>query len=447
MNDGIAWSSLPTVGLWFLILIALNAFFVAGEYSLILSRRTRMTTLAENGSAAAKTVLRAMNDQEAFLSAVQIGITLTAVATGALTEKPLTDMFVSIFNRFDVPLLRAAATGIGTMISLSIASFLSIIFGELVPRSLTLRAAERIALVCVPPLTVLGRVLRPVVWLLKRVSSLVLRLFGVKGGVAESRLHSADELRMLVEESERGGMIESAQSEMLDKVFDLGATTVREVMVPRTEMVCVEVETPLAQCARIFSRQAYSRVPVYADSIDNIVGVLHSKDMMRALLIADRTRQPTIRQMMREPMFVPDSQKADELLRDFRKRKYYLALVLDEFGGTAGLITLSDLVTRIIGDVQDAHEPTAPDIEHHADGSAIINGLTTLGDFNDAFGTELVDKNYDTIGGFVMGQLGRIPRLGDAVSVPGSRLQLRVDQMDRLRVAKLRLISSATGHA
>jgi putative hemolysin len=188
-------------------------------------------------------------------------------------------------------------------------------------------------------------------------------------------------------------------------------------------------------------------VPVYADSIDNIVGVLHSKDMMRALLIADRTRQPTIRQMMREPMFVPDSQKADELLRDFRKRKYYLALVLDEFGGTAGLITLSDLVTRIIGEVQDAHEPTAPDIEHHADGSAIINGLTTLGDFNDAFGTDLVDKNYDTIGGFVMGQLGRIPRLGDAVGVPGSRLQLRVDQMDRLRVAKLRLISSATGHA
>jgi putative hemolysin len=440
MNDAIAWSSLPSVGLWFLILIVANAFFVGGEYSLILSRRTRMTTLAENGNAAAKTVLRAMNDQEAFLSAVQIGITLTAVATGALTEEPLTDFFVSVFNQFNLPLLRTAASGIGLVLSLSLASFLSIIFGELVPRSLTMRSAERVALICVPPLAMLGRVLRPVVWVLKRASALVLRLFGVTGDVAESRLHSADELRMLVEESERGGMIETAQSEMLDKVFDLGATTVREVMVPRTEMVCVEVDMPLAQVARIFSRQAYNRVPVYADSIDNIVGVLHSKDMMRALLIADRTRQPTIRQMMREPMFVPDSQMADELLRDFRKRKYYLALVLDEFGGIAGLITLIDLVTRIIGDVQDAHEPTEADIQHNADGSAIINGLTTLGDFNDAFGTELIDKNYDTVGGFVMGQLGRIPKLGDSVTVPGAKLHLRVDEMDRLRVAKLRLL-------
>jgi putative hemolysin len=440
MEQGIAWGSLASIVPWLLVLIVANAFFVAGEFSLLLARRTRMTTLADAGSTAAKTVLRAMNDQEAFLSAVQIGITLTAVATGALTEDPLTKFFESIINRVNVPALSAAATAVGTLLSLGIVSILSIIFGELVPRAVAMRFAERIALIFVPPLTVMMRVMRPLVFALKRISSLVLRLFGIKDGEGDSQLHSADELRMLVEESERGGMIESAQSEMLDKVFDLGMTTVREVMVPRTEMVCVEADTPLAQIARVFSRNAYSRVPVYDDSIDKIVGVLHSKDMMRALLIADRTRQPTIRQMMREPFFVPDSQKADELLKDFRKRKFYLAVVMDEFGGTAGLVTLNDLVTRIIGDVHDAHDPTTPDIQHVDDGSAIINGLTPLGDFNDAFGTTVIDKNYDTIGGYVMGVLGRIPKTGDVVDVAGAKMQLRVDEMDKLRVAKLRLL-------
>ncbi len=267
-----------------------------------------------------------------------------------------------------------------------------------------------------------------------------MRLFGVKDAVVDSQLHSADEIRMLVEESERGGLIERGQGDMLDKVFNLGDTTVREVMVPRTEMVCVEADDTLAAVARVFARNAYSRVPVFEVSIDKIIGVLHSKDMMRAVLIADRTRQPTIRQMIRQPFFVPDSQKADELLNDFRKRRQYMALVLDEFGGTAGLITLNDLVTRIIGDVQDSAEPaSSPDIEHASDGSAMINGLTNLGDVNDAFALSIEDKNYDTIGGYIMGRLNRIPKVGDIVVIPERNMQLTVHEMDKMRVAKVRL--------
>jgi CBS domain containing-hemolysin-like protein len=188
-----------------------------------------------------------------------------------------------------------------------------------------------------------------------------------------------------------------------------------------------------------FSAHAFSRLPVYEDTPDRIVGILHSKDMMRALLSADRTRQPTIRQMMREAFFVPDSQKADELLAEFRKRREYLAVVLDEYGGTAGLVTLNDLVSRIIGDVEDATEQGEPDIQRAADGSAVLNGLTTIGDVNDAFDLGLVDENYDTIGGYIMGRLGRIPRVGDVVDLPGSSLKLRVVEMDKLRVARVQM--------
>ena len=434
-----ALHSLLGVGIWFVVLIALNAFFVAGEYGMVLSRKTRMTALAENGDAAARTVLRVMEDRQSFLSAVQIGITITAVALGAFTEEPLTAIFVAVLGMVDSDLLRTASAGIGTLLSLGMASFFSIVLGELVPRALTMRSAERVALICVPPLAVMARALTPFIFLLKASSTATLRLFGLRGADESSQLHSAEELRMLVEESERGGAIEPEQSEMLDKVFSFGDTTVREVMVPRTEMRIVPVTASLHSVAHLFSSHASSRMPVYEDTPDRIIGILHAKDMMRVLLSADRTRLPSIRQMVREAFFVPDSQKADELLAEFRRRREYLAVVLDEYGGTAGLVTLNDLVSRIIGDAEDATEQGAPDIQRAADGSAVLNGLTTIGDFNDAFDLGLVDENYDTIGGYVMGRLGRIPRVGDVVDLPGSPMKLRVEEMDKLRVARVKL--------
>ena len=434
-----ALRSLPGVGVWFVVLISLNAFFVAGEYGMVLTRRTRMASLAESGNAAARTVLKVMEDQQSFLSAVQIGITITAVALGAFTEEPLTAIFVAVLGLVDSDLLRTASAGIGTLLSLGMASFFSIVLGELVPRALTMRSAERVALFCVPPLAVMARVLTPFILLLKAGSTLALKIFGVRDVDGTSQLHSADELRMLVEESERGGVLEADQSEMLGKVFSFGDTVVREVMVPRTEMRIVPVTASLHVIAHQFSAHAFSRLPVYEDTPDRIVGILHSKDMMRVLLSADRTRQPTIRQMMREAFFVPDSQKADELLSEFRKRREYLAVVLDEYGGTAGLVTLNDLVSRIIGDAEDATDQGVPDIQRAADGSALLNGLTTIGDVNDAFNLNLVDENYDTIGGYVMGRLGRIPRVGDVIELSGSPMKLHVEEMDKLRVAQVRL--------
>jgi CBS domain containing-hemolysin-like protein len=421
------------------VLIAINAFFVFAEYSLVASRRTRIDEMAEQGNTTAKVVARVMKDPDRFFAATQVGITLTSLAIGVLSEPAFSSLLDAVFSSIGLalPFLNVLSTFLGAISGLLIASYFQIVLAELVPRAITLRMAERIALIVVPPMNVLASIFRPFVWLLKSSSRLVLRLLGFKTDADSERVHSLEELRMLVEESEKGGVLESEQSDMLDAVFTFGDTTVREVMVPRTEMTCVSAESALQDVAHVFSTHAYSRVPVYEEDIDHIVGILHIKDLMRALLATSRT--PSIRQLMREPFFVPDTQRADELLGQLRARREYLTVVLDEYGGTAGLVTMNDLVARIIGEVQDATSPGLPDIQHTPNGSAIINGLTSIGDVNDAFGLQLIDENYDTIGGYIMGRLGRIPKAGDEVILPHQQIAFRVEEMDKLRVAKVAL--------
>lgn len=421
------------------VLIAINAFFVFAEYSLVVSRRTRIDEMAEQGNSTARVVSKVMEDPDRFFAATQVGITLTSLAIGIVSEPAFSNLLGSFFDRLGVaiPFLNTLSVFLGAISGLLIASYFQIVLAELVPRSITLRMAERIALIVVPPMNILAAIFRPFVWLLKSSSRLVLRVLGFKIDADGERVHSLEELRMLVEESEKGGVLESGQSDMLDAVFTFGDTTVREVMVPRTEMTCVSAEAALHDVAHVFSTHAYSRVPVYEDDIDHIIGILHIKDLMRALL--SPTRTPSIRQLMREPFFVPDTQRADELLGQLRTRREYLAVVLDEYGGTAGLVTLNDLVARIIGEVQDAASPDLPGIQHTPNGSAIINGLTSIGDVNDAFDLRLADENYDTIGGYIMGQLGRIPKAGDEVILSNQSIILRVEEMDKLRVAKVAL--------
>ncbi len=421
------------------ILIVVNAFFVFAEYSLAVSRKTRIVELAERGNLAARVVERVMRDPDRFFAATQVGITLTSMAIGVVSEPAFSAVLKQPFDALgaSVPVLRGISALLGSLSGLLIASYFQIVLAELVPRSITLRIAERIALIVVPPMNIIAAVFRPFVWLLKNSSRFVLRLLGFGSDTGKDRVHSLEELRMLVEESEKGGVIESDQSDMLNAVFSFGDTTVREVMVPRTEITCVNVDATIQEVAHLFSAHAYSRVPVFEETIDHIVGILHVKDLMRALLAATRT--PTLRQIMREPFFVPDTQRADELLQQFRARHEYLAVVLDEYGGTAGWITLNELVARIIGEVQDSFLSGTPDIQHGSDGEAVINGLTSIGDVNDAFSLDLADPNYDTIGGYVMGRLGRIPKVGDHIDVKESSVRLRVEEMDKLRVARVKL--------
>ena len=423
-----------------LTLITLSAFsslFVMAEYSLVASRRTRLTEMAAMGRPGARIVLTAQADIERFLAGVQIGITVISIAIGILAEPGISAAIRQGLASVLLGVPESVIGFAGGAAGLLLATYLNIVLGEMIPRAIALRAVEAVACVVVPPLYAVNQLLRPFIWLLNASTRFILRIFNIRMSSHASRLYSATELEMLVEESQKGGTLESGAGEMISKVFSFGDLLAREVMVPRTEMICVDVESSLHEVAHALATHPYDRFPVYEDSIDRIIGILHAKDMIRALL--PNTRPVTPRQLMREPFFVPDSQRADELLIQLRGRHEYLAVVLDEYGGTAGLVTLNDLVSRIVGELSDNAE-SMPDIQPHADGSAMLNGLTTIGDVNEAFGLILQDANYDTIGGYVMGQLGRVARVGDTVNPPGASVSFKVEEMDKLRVARVKLI-------
>ena len=419
-----------------LILSGISAIWVATEYSVVASRRSRLSEMAEQKYVGAQTVINMLPDIDKFLAGLQIGVTIITIAVGVLVEPPISESILLGFNTINLNLPTAVVNTIGTLTSLVLATYINIVLGELVPRSLALRSAERLACVLVPIMMIINRLIYPFIWLLNASTRLVLRMLGIKTDKIDNKFYSIEELKMLLAESEKGGIIESEQGVMLNNIFSFGETTVREVMVPRTEMLSIDVETSLDQVIHLLAANPLDRIPVYQESLDHIIGMLHVKDLVRAIYPKPHTL--SVRQLMREPFFVPDTQRADELLQQMRTKREAMAIVLDEYGGTAGLVTLNGLLAEIVGAVGvDASSP--PDIQAHSDGSALLNGLTTIGEVNNAFGIEITDPNYDTIGGYVMGFLGRIPKSGDEFEVKEHAIRLRVEEMDRLRVSKVRL--------
>ena len=422
------------------VLIAVNAFFVAAEYSLVTSRKTRLQELAEHGNLSARAVVQVMDDPERFFAAVQLGITATALAIGSFAEEPISNFFVTLLSLSQSTLLNGISFVLGSVLGLALATYLQVVLAELVPRSFTLRNSERVALVLVPIMRVLALILTPFTLALKWSSRSVLRLLGLNPNDATQHHYSVDELKIMVGESQRGGVIEMEAQAMLNAVFSFGDTTVREVMIPRMEIVGIDVDATLSEAVHIFSANVFNHILVYEGTLDKVLGVLHSRDLLGALL--PEKRKLTVRQLVREALLVPDTERADELLAQFRTRRESLAVVLDEYGGTAGLVTLTDLSARIIGQISD--KDVAPEIELTSDG-AMISGLTTIGDVNDAFDLNLIDDNYDTIGGYIMGRLGRIPRQGDEIDLNAQdgqarRMLMRVETMDKLRVSQVRLL-------
>ena len=420
------------------VLIGLTAFFVLAEFSAVRVRPTQLEAL-EKTDPRAILALKVHHELGRHLSSIQVAIALLTIAVGATGEEAMVHWFHGLIGK-TFPWPRAGWL-LGSAAGFLLITMLQVVLAELVPRSLTLRHAERFALVLVPIMRVIATVLTPFTWALKHSSRAVLRLLRLNPDDATQRHYSIEELKMLVQESQLSGVIEVEEQAMLNAVFSFGDTTVREVMMPRTEIIAIDVEATLGQAVQTFSEHEFNRILIYEGNLDRVLGVLHSRDMLHALLPAMPRR--TVRQLMREALLVPDSQRADELLAQFRARRESLAVVLDEYGGTAGLVTLTDLSARIIGQVSDSDKDSTPDIQLTGDG-AVINGLTSIGDVNEAFDVNLIDDNYDTIGGYVMGRLGRIPIAGDEIVLstpaPGDpAMIIRVETMDKMRVSQVRL--------
>ena len=404
-----------------LALVAGNAFFVIGEYSVVTARRSGLQPRADAGSMGAQAALRLMDEPVRVISTVQVGITAIGILTGAVGEPVVSDILGD-----GVP------TWVAFLIAFSAITYLSVVFGELVPKALTLDRAETLAALVAPPIELLARVFRPIVWVLERSAEVVLRPFGVREVVAGEGVRSADELRALVDEAEGSGVIPRAQEELLHNVFDFASQEAADVMIPAPDVAWLDAElTPTDALAQV-AAQPYSRYPVGAGSLDRVVGVVHVRD----LVSAERSEpQATIGRLVQPPTVVPETKDLGAMLRELRQLRRHMAIVADEYGGTVGVVTLEDILEEIVGEIEDEYDLPDDTLERVGDGSYRIAGSMTIDDFNETVGTALASGDARTMAGLVFNALGRRPSAGDEATVDGVRMA--VEEVDGPRITKL----------
>lgn len=428
------------------LLIGLNAFFVGVEFAVVASRRARLDLLAAPDSWAARLVRAWLEDVQArdrLIAASQLGITLVSLALGSVSEKAFFALLAPAYENLQIPpnlqFLGSLLPFIPLLLTLTVITSFHVILGEQVPKVAVLRGPERFALLAAPAMNIFITIFWGSIHLLDWATRLVLKLFGMPAnGHAHSTVMTADELKQMVTGPDVEGAIETPEREMISAVIEFGALVVRQVMIPRIEINAVEASAPIAEAIQTAAKYGVTKLPVYEETLDQVVGVLHVKDLL-PLLQEEGFQQRTARELAREALFVPETVSVNNLLLMMRDRRQHMAITLDEFGGTAGLVTLEDLLEEIVGEVRDEFDQALPDIEILPDGSALLDGMAMIEDVNEKFGLNLYDPNYDTIAGFMLGRLGRIPQDGDVVDDAELQVRLKVDQMERLRIARIHL--------
>ena len=413
-----------------LTLVLANGFFVAAEFALVTVRRTRIDQLIAEGSATARVVRRALGDPDSYIAATQLGITMTSLGLGWIGEPALAAVIEPAFGVLGDRIAVATSHSIAFAIAFAIITALHIVLGELAPKTVALQHPERTSLVVARPTELFMRVFWPFISLLNGMGRAVVHAFGMRGPSGHSLVHSEEELKMLVTASQEAGVIEEDEEQMLHRVFGFADLTAGQVMVPRTEMVAVAEDAPMEAVLQAVARGAHDRYPMYRKNLDNIVGVLHLADLVPVLA---RGGPVDLAALAREAYTVPETMPADTLLGEMRMRNTPLAIVIDEYGGTAGLVTFAGLMERIVGSL--GKDGSAARITILADGSALVDGLALVADINAQFGLHVDEDVYNTLGGYVLGRLGRRARLGDRVEV--ERRTMRVEALDGLRVARV----------
>ncbi len=412
-----------------LLLVLGSAVFVAAEYALITARRARLEERAAKGGRGARAALRLMDEPVRFISATQLGITVFAILVGAIGEPLISDLMEPTLSRT-----------VSFLIAFSILTYLSVVLGELVPKAVALQKAERLAGVLAVPLDLLGRAALPLVWLLQVSANLVLRALRVNPAPAGMLAYTREDIRHSVAAAEDVGELEEAEEEMLYKVFDFASKEVSEVMVPRPDVVAISVEMPPEEALRAVVDSPFTRYPVYRGSLDDMLGVLHVRDLFSA--IHDRGIAAVELEALVRPAFVvPETKDLAALLADFRREKLHLAIVVDEYGDMDGIVTLEDVLEEIVGDIEDEFDLPDESIERIDDTHIRIDGTYTIDDFNEEFGTTLEQEDFHTMAGLVFGELGRQPEVGDCVRTDG--LQMEVLQIEGSRIMKLEVAFGA----
>jgi len=419
-----------------LALVLANGFFVASEFAIISVRKTRIDQLLAEGSRMARPVRRALDNPDQFIAATQLGITMASLGLGWIGEPALASILEPALTALPAPISTATRHTLAVAIAFAIITALHIVLGELAPKTVALQYPEKTSLLVAKPTELFLRVFHPFIRALNAMGWAVVRLFGMKTASGHGMVHSEEELKMLVTASQEAGVLEEDEEQMLHRVFHFAEFTAAEMMVPRTEMAAVKEDASISEAVDLVWRGRHSSLPVYRGELDDIVGIMLVPDLVRAL--ASPPANFNLASIAREALTVPETMKADELLRQMRRHRTHQAIVIDEYGGTAGLVTFERVMERIVGQLGGDFGTAASAIRQLPDGSAEVDGLAIVTDINEQFGLEIDEETYSTIGGFMLGRLGRRPKVGDTVEV-GNR-KLRVEAVDGLRVSRVRII-------
>ncbi len=418
-------------------LIAANGFFVASEFALVSVRRTKLESRASGGSKGALAALRLLEEPTIFISAVQFGVTLASLALGWIGE-PTIAMFLSPVAFAIAPAGRAGYVAhiLALVVAFSFISFLHILLGELVPKMVALERAEAIALFASRPLEVFAKVFQTPLWVLNKCGATLARLIGLKSTLDRASVYTEAELRQLIDIARESGYLRAEERRLIHRVFEFSDTVVRESMVPRTEMAAISSNSSLEQITKAFEQFRYSRLPVYRESLDDVIGFIHSKDVMPYLLSPEKFR---LEDVLQPPLYVVDTARLDDVLRQLQKAKTHFGFVVDEHGGLEGIITLEDLLEEIVGEISDEHdEEVNEQITPAGEGKFVLAGSLAVRDLNRRLKLSVPESEaYTTVGGFLMTEAGHVLKPGEIVKYNG--LIFQVDRVERRRVMRVRL--------
>lgn len=424
--------------LFLMVLIMLNAFFAASEIALISLNDNKIRMMAGEGHKKAVLLKKLLEEPSRFLATIQIGITLAGFLASAFAAESFSGRLVELIKLTGVAVPDAWLKNISMVLITIILSYFTLVLGELAPKRLAMKKAEPISMLVAGPLNFLSVVTSPFVKLLTLSTNFFVRLFGVDPNEEDDRI-TEEEIRLMVDVGEERGAIAEIEKEMINNIFEFNNKTVAEIMTHRTDIAALPVEASLNEVIAFTNSEKYSRMPVYEDNIDHIIGVLHAKSLIHFLVGAGKNEAFNLRKLIRQPYFVPQSKRTDELFKELQQNKTHLAVVIDEYGGTAGIVSLEDLIEEIVGNIFDEDDEIEKDIDKLDENTFIANGTISLDIVKDFLKVNLPIEEYQTLSGFVIGQLGRFPGANDKPVVEFEGLLFKVEEVDEKRISRIKI--------
>lgn len=412
------------------LLVFMNGFFVATEFAMVKVRKSRIETLALKGERNAKNTLKVIKDLNSYLSACQLGITLASLGLGWVGEPAVSNMLMPLLDLFH--LSESTIHSISFILGFTIITGFHIVLGELTPKSLAIINAEKIAMYTALPLIMFYNVTYPIMWSFNHSTNLVLKIFGISQVDEHEAAHTDEEIKLLVEDSYKHGLIDKTELTFVDNIFDFSEKTAKEIMMPRTDMACIFIEDSFEEIIAFTLEEQLTRYPVCRDSKDNVIGFIHIKDLYKQKIEGNNQN---IESIIREIKFVPESTSISELLKVFKREKAQMAIIIDEYGGTSGLATIEDILEEIVGELQDEFDEEGEEISKTEDGNYIVDGKVIIEDINELLDIEIDSDNIDTIGGWIYSQLDSYPQVNEKVNYED--YEFIISKCDRKRISKV----------